>query len=69
MTSEEDAKSAVTNKWGVRVSKQVYDAVGRDKQDDGIIQNRRIGEKKRGSLAVDYTVPMPPGTGGAILNW
>lgn len=69
VTSEEDAKSAVTNKWGVRVSKQVYDAVGRDKQDDGIIQNRRIGEKKRGSLAVDYTVPMPPGTGGAILNW
>ena len=43
----------MTNKWGVRVSKQVYDAVGRDKQDDGIIQNRRIGEKKRGSLAVD----------------
>jgi hypothetical protein len=69
VTSEEDSKSAVTNKWGVRVSKQVYDAVARDKQDDGIIQNRRIGEKKRGSLGVDWTVPMPPGTGGAILNW
>lgn len=69
VTSEEDSKSAVTNKWGVRVSKQVYDAVGRDKQDDGIIQNRRIGEKKRGDLAVQWTVPMPAGTGGAILNW
>jgi hypothetical protein len=69
VTSEEDSKSAVASKWGVRVSKQVYDAVARDKQDDGIIQNRRIGEKKRGSLAVDWTVPMPPGTGGAILNW
>ncbi|MBD9373758.1 hypothetical protein IB238_14110 [Rhizobium sp. ARZ01] len=69
VTSEEDSKSAVANKWGVRVSKPVYDTVARDKQDDGIIQNRRIGEKKRGELVVDWTVPMPPGTGGAILNW
>jgi hypothetical protein len=69
VTSEEDSKSAVTNKWGVRVSKQVYDAVARDKQDDGIIQNRRIGEKKRGELAIHWTVPMPADAGGAILTW
>jgi hypothetical protein len=69
VTSEEDGKTATTTKWAVRVSREVYDAVARDKQDDGIIQNRRLGDKKRGSLAVDWAVPMPPGTGGAILNW
>ena len=67
--SEEDGKRATLAKWGVRVSQQVYDAVVRDKQDDGIIQNRRLATKKRGSLGVDWAVPMPAGTGGAITTW
>lgn len=69
ITSEEDGKAATASKWGVRVSRDVYEAVVRDKQDDGIIQNRRLGEKKRGALAVEWSAPMPAGTGGAILNW
>jgi hypothetical protein len=69
VVSEEDGKTATVTKWAVRVSREVYDAVARDKQDDGIVQNRRLGEKKRGALAIDWAVPMPPGTGGAILNW
>lgn len=69
VTSEEDGKTATVTKWAVRVSRDVYDAVARDKQDDGIVQNRRLGDKKRGALAIDWAVPMPPGTGGAILTW
>lgn len=69
IVSEEDGQRSVTSKWGVRVSQQVYDAVVRDKQDDGIIQNRRLGTKRRGALTPDWAVPMPSGTGGAITSW
>ncbi len=69
VVSEEDGKRSTVSKWGVRVSQQVYDAVVRDKQDDGIIQNRRLATKARGSLGVDWAVPMPAGTGGAITTW
>lgn len=69
VVSEEDGKRTTVSKWGVRVSQPVYDAVVRDKQDDGIIQNRRLGSKRRGSIAVEWAVPMPSGTGGAITSW
>ena len=69
VVSEEDGKRTTTSKWGVRVSQPVYDAVVRDKQDDGIIQNRRLGSKRRGSTAVEWAVPMPAGTAGAITSW
>ena len=69
VTSEEDGKSATVSKWGVRVPKAVYDTVGRDKQDDGIVQNRLLGEKKKGRLSVDWAMPLPPGPAGAILEW
>ncbi len=66
VTSEEDGKTVTTTKWGLRVDQRVYDAVAADKADDGIIQHRKVGEKQRGFLEVDYTVPA---TGAAITQW
>jgi Family of unknown function (DUF6384) len=48
------------------VSEDVALQVQRDKGDDGIVQRNRLGEKRRGSLDVDYLMPV---LGGAITRW
>ena len=47
-------------------SEEVFEQVRRDKNDDGIVQRNRLGEKRRGELDVDYRMPV---IGGAILTW
>jgi hypothetical protein len=66
VTSEEDGQTATTSKWGVRVTEAVAMQVQRDKSDDGIVQQNRLGEKRRGSLDIDYLMPV---LGGTILRW
>jgi hypothetical protein len=66
ITSEEDGSTKTTTKWGLRVDQQVYDSVRADKSDDGIIQKRKVGEKRRGFLDVDYLIPT---SGAAISQW
>jgi hypothetical protein len=66
ITNEEDGATKTVTKWGLRVDQKVYDAVAADKAADGIIQNRKVGEKRRGFLNVDYAIPT---TGGAITGW
>lgn len=65
ITSEEDNRTDTVLSWGVRVDAATYNRVAADKQDDGIIQNNRIGEKRAGYLVPEYTVPVT----GAILKW
>lgn len=66
VTSEEDSKTETVSTWGVRVSEATFNRVRADKNDDGIIQNNIVGEKRRGRLEPDYTMPV---MGGAILAW
>lgn len=66
VTSEEDGKTAWVDTWGLRVEQGTFDAVKRDKQDDGIIENDRFGYKRRGYLQPDYEMPT---NGGAITRW
>jgi hypothetical protein len=66
VTSEEDGRTETVSRWGVRVSEAVFDEVRRDKNDDGIVQDNVLGEKRRGQLAVAYRRPV---MGGAILRW
>jgi hypothetical protein len=40
--------------------------VRQDKTDDGIVQNNRLGIKRRGTLAIDYQMPFE---GGFITKW
>jgi hypothetical protein len=64
--NEENGRTEAVAKWGVRVPQSTFEAVRRDKQDDGIIQNNRLGEKKRGALKPDYLMPV---LGGTITKW
>ncbi len=66
ITSEEDGTTRTVTEWGIRVPEAVYNAVGADKADDGIIQNDIVGEKARGDLNITWTMNV---LGGAITNW
>ncbi len=66
ITSEEDGTTKTVSIWGVRVPEAVYNAVGADKQNDGIIQNDLVGQKERGDLNVTWDMST---LGGAITNW
>jgi hypothetical protein len=64
--SEEDGKTENVTKFGVRVSADVFEAIARDKRDDGIVQRNRLGDKKRGELDVTYTMPV---MSGYLTKW
>lgn len=66
VTSEETGRTERVTTWGLRVSQETFNRVRADKEDDGIIQNNRVGEKRKGVLEPDYTLPVQ---GGAILSW
>jgi hypothetical protein len=52
--SEEDNSVATVSKWAERVDEATYEAVGRDKADDGVVQNNTFAEKTKGQLAPTY---------------
>ncbi len=64
--NEETGETATVTRFGVRVPETVYEAVRRDKTDDGIVQRSRFGIKRRGTLAVEYQMPFE---GGFITKW
>ncbi|MGB5442051.1 MAG: DUF6384 family protein [Gammaproteobacteria bacterium] len=64
--NEEDGKTYEVNKWALRVSEQLYQQIAADKSDDGIIQQRDFGKKRRGQLAPDYVIAT---TGAALTDW
>jgi hypothetical protein len=66
VTSEEDGRTVMASKWGIRVSEDVAMQVQRDRNDDGIVQRNRLGEKRRGQLDVSYLMPV---LGGTITQW
>ncbi len=66
VNSEETGQTELVDKWGLRVEQSTFDAVRRDKKDDGIIENDRFGYKKRGHLKPEYERPT---SGGAITRW
>ena len=66
ITNEETGQKEIVNVWAVRVPQQTYLNVRDDKLDDGIIQDRILGMKKRGALKPVYSMPV---SGGSITNW
>lgn len=64
--NEETGQTDTVDRWGVRVPEPVFEAIRRDKAEDGIVQNNRLGTKRRGELDVTWTTPLP---GGAITRW
>ena len=66
ISNEETGKTELVDTWGLRVEQPTFEAVRRDKKDDGIIENDRFGYKRRGHLKPDYELPT---SGGAITRW
>ncbi|MER2606864.1 MAG: DUF6384 family protein [Siculibacillus sp.] len=66
ITSEETQVTKSVTLWGQRVPKATFDRVAADKQNDGIIQNPVLGEKRRGEIDVRWNLPVEA---GAITEW
>ncbi|WP_295456367.1 DUF6384 family protein [uncultured Thiodictyon sp.] len=66
IANEETRQTSSVDIWGLRVDQPTYEAVKRDKQDDGIIERDRFGYKPRGALVPHYEMTT---TGGAITKW
>ncbi len=64
--NEETGSVETVSKFGVRVPQDTFEMVARDKRDDGIVQESRFGEKRRGMLAINYEMPFE---GGFITRW
>lgn len=64
--NEETKKTVMAKRWGIRVDKTLFDAVRRDKGDDGIVQNDKVGEKTRGAVDPTWMIAAPT---GAITEW
>ena len=56
----------VVDSWGLGVDEATFQSFSTDKQDDGIIQNNRVGEKPRGFIEPNYSVAT---TGTTITDW
>ena len=66
VVNEESGRIEQVSKWGLRVDEEVFQRIAADKQDDGIIQQRKFGVKQSGQLQPDYLIPT---TGAAITQW
>jgi hypothetical protein len=64
--NEETGTLETVSKFGVRVPETTFQAVAKDKRDDGIVQKNEFGVKRRGKLATDYLMPFE---GGFITKW
>lgn len=64
--NEEDGKNYSVKRYGLRVSEAVFNSVGADKQDDGIIQDNVLGRKAAGMLEPEFLIETP---GGVITEW
>lgn len=66
VTNEENNETSSVRRFGVRVPEAVYEKVKADKLDNGLIDDKVFGVKKRGARAVDYRFEV---AGGAITRW
>lgn len=66
VVNEENQVKKTVSIWGQRVPQATYDRVAADKQNDGIIQNDRLGQKVRGDVDVRWSMPVETGT---ITEW
>ncbi|MTI45220.1 hypothetical protein JM93_01397 [Roseibium hamelinense] len=66
IVSEENAEAREVTIWGQRVPQGTFESVRRDKEEDGIVQDAVLGEKARGDLEIDWSMPVEE---GAITQW
>jgi hypothetical protein len=61
-----DGEIRMVNRWGIRVPEETFIGVERDRQEDGVLQRDRLGEKRPGEADVDYAMPV---LGDTITEW
>jgi hypothetical protein len=66
INNEETGRTENVSAWGVRVPEEVFEDVGRDAADNGLIDERVLGQKLRGELAPRWQMPV---VGGTITSW
>jgi len=66
VVSEENGETELVDKWGQRVSETIYNAVRRDKMEDGIVQKGVLGQKRRGILDIRWRSGVQD---GVITKW
>jgi len=64
--SEESSEAELVDIWGQRVTDTIYNAVRRDKMEDGIVQKGVLGQKRRGELDIKWRSGVQD---GAITKW
>jgi hypothetical protein len=69
ITNEERSRTETVRMWGERVPEYIYERVKEDKLDDGNIQNNIVGEKKKGYLTIQITMPGIGKRAGQITEW
>ncbi len=66
VVDEETGRTEEVDIWGLRVDEATFQRIAADKEDDGIIQDNVVGEKRRGAVTPEYRIET---TGAAITNW
>jgi len=64
--NEENQRTYRVSIFAIRVPMKVYEQVKQDKLDNGIIDNKLFGMKKRGQIEPEYRFPV---AGGRITRW
>lgn len=67
VSNEENGAISRVPYWAVRVPDKVYNKVGRDYEDNGIVDNDDAGFKLKGSLAIEWH--MQTVNGRSITDW
>jgi Family of unknown function (DUF6384) len=64
--NDETTESETVSRFAVRVPIETFDAVRNDKSRNGIVQNARMAEKRRGFLEPEFRMPALE---GRITAW
>ncbi len=64
--NQENNQATRKKSWGLRVSEETFYRVAADKNDDGIIQENKVGTKAAGYLEPVFSIPT---TGATLTEW
>ncbi len=64
--NDETNQMETVSRFAVRVPPEIFDAVRQDKSRNGIVQNARLAEKRRGYIEPAYSMPV---LGSRITRW
>jgi len=64
--NDETNETETVSRFAVRVPAQTFEAVRKDKATNGIVQNARLAEKRRGALEPEFRMPVLE---GRITRW